>query len=43
MAAVATAGWAPLGLAQRLSIYPFLLYRVLLGGWLLRTPARPPP
>lgn len=34
VAAAVTLGWAPLGLAERISIYAFLLWQVLLGAHL---------
>ena len=41
LAAVVTLGWVPLGLAERISVYTFLLWQLLLGGWLLVRVIRP--
>lgn len=42
VAAVATLGWAPLGLAERLSVYTFLLWQLALGLTLARGRATGP-
>ena len=35
VAALVTLGWAPVGLAERISVYAILLWQLLLGGQLL--------